>query len=326
MNDPKFVFFLPNTDYYQIPYFGLKNEKNTQVVDALLDSDNKIKRFFYLAHMSEKINRRIQLPFKKLWYSSYYKEAYDGSEYFFVFFDAQLRKCTKEYKEYLQRHYPGCHIILFLTDQISTFENLNKEETFDFADLILTYEKNDAKKYKITYYPDVYSKLPNSILESNYLNSDLIFVGYKKNRVDSIIGVYEKAEKAGLNNFFVVPDIDDNRRKISAERISYIDYLRHVNKCKCILEIEQNNATGYTLRTLEALAYNKKLLTNNKTLRKALFYDPNQIQVFDDINKIDMEWIKKSNGPFDDRVIEQFSTHKLIQFISGYFDNEQAKV
>lgn len=322
MNNSKFVFFLPNTDYYQISYYGLHQEKNAQIVDALIDSDNKVKRLFYLAHMSDKINRRIQLPFKKLWYSSYYKEVYDGSEYFFVFFDAQLRKCTKNYRDHLKHYYPGCHIILFLTDQISSFENFDKEEIFKFADLILTYENKDAERYGLTYYPDVYSKLSDSILKSDFNQSDLIFVGYKKNRLDSIVNVFDRAVDAGLKTFFVVPDIEDNIRGISTEKISYLDYLKYVKRSSCILEIEQNNATGYTLRTLEALAYNKKLLTNNKEIKMASFYNTDQIQVFDDVDHIDFNWIKKKYDHINNHAIDKFSTHRLIQFISRYFDNE----
>jgi hypothetical protein len=64
-------------------------------------------------------------------------------------------------------------------------------------------------------------------------------------------------------------------------------------KTNCILEVVQNNQAAVTLRTLEAIYYGKKLLTNNKNIKKYSFYNPKYIQVFSDVNEIDFDFVKK---------------------------------
>ena len=50
-----------------------------------------------------------------------------------------------------------------------------------------------------------------------------------------------------------------------------------------------------TLRTVEALCFKKKLLTNNSTIKDMPFYDPRFIQIFskDALDQIDMEFLKR---------------------------------
>ena len=92
MKRDRFVFFLPNEDYYKIPYYGLENEKNVEIIDALIDSNNKLKRAAYLFCSSTKVNRIMKIPGKKLWFPSFCRIQATDDRIFFVFFDAQLRK------------------------------------------------------------------------------------------------------------------------------------------------------------------------------------------------------------------------------------------
>ncbi|MCR5586441.1 MAG: hypothetical protein K6F77_02815 [Lachnospiraceae bacterium] len=313
----KFVFFLPNTDYYRIPYNDLNKEQNAEIVDALLDSSSMVIRMLYLFHMSDRINSIIRLPLKKIWFNLYYKKKYDGNNFFFVFFDAQLRKCTIEYREYLKKHYPGCHIILFLTDIVASFKSFDLEKIEQFSDLVLTYEAKDAATYGFKYYPDVYSKLASETLDSEYEECDLLFAGYKKNRMDLILDIYSEAKKNNVKCKFVVPDYQGDE-SIIKQRIQYIEYLKQLQKAKCILEIEQEGATGYTLRTLEALAYNKKLLTTNTNIVNASFYDEDFIQIIKNVSDIDFSWINMDKMKKTD--ISSYEPCKLVEFLKNEFN------
>jgi hypothetical protein len=71
-----------------------------------------------------------------------------------------------------------------------------------------------------------------------------------------------------------------------------MDENMHTN---CILEVVGDRYTGMTLRTVEALCFKKKLLTNNSTIEHMPFYDHRSIRIFknDDLGTIDPEFIKK---------------------------------
>ena len=76
-------------------------------------------------------------------------------------------------------------------------------------------------------------------------------------------------------------------------RISYLETISQAKATDCLLEILQKGQSGVTFRYYEAVCYNKKLLTNNVGVYNLPYYDSQYIQVFEDINDIDFEWIKK---------------------------------
>lgn len=52
--------------------------------------------------------------------------------------------------------------------------------------------------------------------------------------------------------------------------ISYQENLDNIRKSKCIVDVVQKGQIGLTLRPLESLFFKKKLLTNNKCIKKIL--------------------------------------------------------
>ena len=60
---------------------------------------------------------------------------------------------------------------------------------------------------------------------------------------------------------------------------------------ECVVEIVREGQTVFTLRTCEAVAFNKKLLTNNKNLKNMPFYDERYMYIFDDVDDIDMNFL-----------------------------------
>ena len=69
--------------------------------------------------------------------------------------------------------------------------------------------------------------------------------------------------------------IDDN-----ASGIPYTEYLGIIFNCECIIDIIINEQSGLSLRVMEALFFNKKLITNNKYIADMDFYNPNNIYIF----------------------------------------------
>lgn len=49
---------------------------------------------------------------------------------------------------------------------------------------------------------------------------------------------------------------------------------------------------GTSLRYMEAVCYNKKLLTNNDDVVTYPFYDPRYMKIFHTLTDIDLDWLK----------------------------------
>ena len=63
--------------------------------------------------------------------------------------------------------------------------------------------------------------------------------------------------------------------------LKYAIYIKRALSARAFLEILQPGQSGMTIRTLEALFLNRKLITNNNNARTLDIYHPNNIYVLD---------------------------------------------
>lgn len=255
-------------------------------------------RILFSAHHYEYFNWPKELPMKQLWYPLYYNTKQDKPLCFVFMMDW----CKSKYKplfKLLRERYIDCKLVLYLEDIISSRKGSFEFSILEEFDEIYTYDIGDAEQYQINYYPTFMSKLDLSIKQSDKTNC--CFWGIEKDRLMIINEIYDFLTSNGLLcNFLVTRSKDikalSNGIKTSKRERSYISYLQAIVNTDCIVEIMHSSAVGYTLRTLEALLYGKVLLTNNQSIVKAHFYNPEQIIVFDDPKCINIERLRKMIG------------------------------
>ena len=81
------------------------------------------------------------------------------------------------------------------------------------------------------------------------------------------------------------------------------------------MDVVKQGQSGITLRICEALLFNKKILTNNQSIREMPFYDSRFIKVFTDISDIDISFIK-DNAPVKYNIgSDYFSPQKIVQLL-----------
>lgn len=143
---------------------------------------------------------------------------------------------------------------------------------------ISTFDKGDAERYSQKLYSQFFRMEQNlSDEEEEY---DFYFIGFEKNRGALLRDLQEK-----LKNYRCWFKIIHN----VSECIPYAHNINNIKKARCIIEIVQEGQKGITLRPLEAIACNKKLLTNNKNIKQYDFYSPQNIFIIgeDGLNNID---------------------------------------
>jgi len=283
--DTVFLVFIPATDYYYLPYFQLYQYKNVYVRFSYINSNEFILKTF----------RKLSSNFL---YGHYSKIKYDSSKRYVAFFDGQYSVCSQGFKHYLLNKYPGCKIVFHLGDLLSTHKNIKINEIKGFSDMVVTYDHNDADNNNLVYHSDPYSLLPSEMLKTNKEKSQVIFYGLAKNRVKDILQVYDMLKANGMKCDFGIPDLSaedcESRPELAnATFIPYLEYLKRVKSTDCILEIIQGGSRGCTFRTWEAVAYNKRLITNNKSVKDEAFYNPQYIQVIDSFDTIDIDWLQQ---------------------------------
>lgn len=117
------------------------------------------------------------------------------------------------------------------------------------------------------------------------------------------MSLYEKCIAENIQTNFYLIDNPKNIRKhrlhnqkglcFDSRDVLYEEVISDVLSTNCILEFVAKGQKAQTARYYEAVCYNKKLLTNNPSVKDLQFYDPRYIQYFETIDDIDFAWIKK---------------------------------
>lgn len=151
---------------------------------------------------------------------------------------------------------------------------------------IYSFDPNDCKKYKLKFIPQFY--IPTIETDSNEISEnheyDLSFVGRAKKRLKEIEIFYKQISRTDLKPFFYIKKDKyfQNSRVIDLKKnfISLKDYAIIQKKSKVIVEFISKEQSGLSLRALEALFTNKKLITNNPLIGEYDFYFKENILIW----------------------------------------------
>lgn len=151
-----------------------------------------------------------------------------------------------------------------------------------------SFDYDDCKKYGFKYTGQLAFDKSIPEVECTNFGSDIFFIGIDKGRFKYLMLLEESLKKVGLNVDFRYVD---NRKAVRDKRYSvacsYADMIQFASKTKCMLEINQKEQFGLTLRAVEAILLGKKLITNNPEIVKYNFYDSSRIYVIGPKSDID---------------------------------------
>ena len=140
-----------------------------------------------------------------------------------------------------------------------------------------SFDEDDCKKYGMQLHDSFYNMHTHAKQEQ--IDTDFYFLGAAKDRGNAVINA--EKELADYKTLFVMPSS-------LPEYITYAENIRNIMRSRCIVEILQEQQHDMTLRPLEAIAFRKKLLTNNPSIIEYPFYNPQNIFVLgkDDIQQL----------------------------------------
>ena len=328
-----YIIFSYNWDYYKFCYQDLIELDNVDYRPKTLTQNyqpiclvthlNRFLYFLYRIHHSQKLNNIFNIPFKQIWFESYFQNLFKNDKPLcFIFFGRNITPDKYNYIDYLKKRHPTSKYVCFFQDLIATHTNLDIKRVKRTFDLILSYEKAECNKYNIIYHPTVYSKIS---LEKNpsIPQTDVYFMGAAKDRLKKIYSVFDFLISRNLKCEFYLTGVKPEDRRFEEglnyiKNMSYAQNLKHISKTKAILEIIQENSSGETLRTWESITNNKKFITNNKRILDSKYYRPQDIMLIDDptgdLSKIEVffdNFYKEPNFCYEN----EFSPMRLLGFI-----------
>ena len=301
--------------YFTICVEDLTRMEGVEVVSAPLYYASTPVRYLFALHNSQRYN----LPLKSLWYPFYFKNAFkENKPLCFVF----QRIPSLEYILFLKKKYPNAKFVKVSRDLLCTqpafFKKYSEAKCFD---IWMSFDEGDAEKYGMPHFAEIESKtsVPKA---DNYPLHDVFFAGKAKDRLPRLLEAYDILTKCGYKCFFYITGtgglVSDKDGVVYANRdMSYREMLYHTVNSRCVLEINQENAQGYTSRFLEAVIYGKKLITDNVYIKKSKFYNPKHIQVINYVSEINPSFIESDGDRIDYNYSNEFSPVLLIQQIEG---------
>lgn len=203
------------------------------------------------------------LPGANFWYGDW-KESLSEYKTVIVHADERIRTVPR----WIRKNFPNIRIIYWYWNPVNNRSLPSLTKTTDIE--LWSFDRNDCMKYGMQQNIQYYYTVRNLIqMKPEY---DLYFIGHDKGRKDEVKKVTETFKNLGLASRV---DLVGNGKQF----IPYSEVQKRIACSRAILEINQKGQSGYTLRALESLFFNKKLITTNDAICNEEFYRPENVFV-----------------------------------------------
>jgi hypothetical protein len=317
-------------DYYM--YQDLITSKKITPYPLKKPYKSKVVNFIRRVHQSRKINKLIKLPYKEIWYASLFKLIDQDT---CVMFDTgALSMVSLDFLKKIKSTGNNTKMVIIIADSLhGSSEHIPRAipNIFGFQwDAILSYDKNDCEEYGFQYLgATIYSKMNGIMPATN--QSDLYFVGRNKaGRNEAVMELYKRCQENDVKTNFDLVDEPQNLKKMHLENqkglnfhgkdLPYEKVISNILSTNCILEMVAKGQNVQTARYYETVCYNKKLLTNNPSIKELSFYNPKYMQYFENVEDIDFEWVKRRET-IDYHYNNEFSPNHILEKLEKLFDN-----
>jgi hypothetical protein len=240
-----------------------------------------------------RINRSIISSFLFLYYQN--KILKTRTHVYHVIFIIQGEGLVPAFLKWLRHKYKGTPMVCYLWDSV-----MNKpmiKENFPYFDRVITFDSDDAKRFRLDFVPLFFSPEFDIASTKTKINKfDLCFIGSLhtdraqliqnlKNNIPLLnffIYLYAPSRIIFyLRSFFLKEFFFKKLSDLHFNKLSHSQIMAVLKKSTAILDIHSANQSGLTMRTIEALALQKKIVTTNTNIKNYDFYLPENICVLD---------------------------------------------
>lgn len=295
------IYTVGDSDLAKAMWGGIEEHPDGHYIDGVFANAKNFKLKNKLVYWAKShkfsgiINALLQMIV--VGFYSLSKVNYDRDINYIILSDTRVVSYPREYFIYLAKKYNLRYVLVYLNPEVTATEDIKEFEKIAYK--VFSYSKSDCEKNGYERIYQIYSYTQDDFKDTNKnIENDVFYWGSANDRIDILVDCYEKFKLNNLNvNMGIMLDKDTfsetryNEEIVYNKKISYNDMLVYDSKANCILEVVNSRQDGITMRTMEAVALNKKLLTNNVRVKECPFYDDRYIKIFDTPDDIDTEWI-----------------------------------
>lgn len=255
-------------------------------------------------------------------------ERHRGKNYDYIL----IVKCDMTPTNILKRfrmEYPNAKLCLNLWDSVKNIPGVANK--FKYFDTLHSFDLDDCEKYtELKFRPLFFGDQFKKEVRHGDYKYDISFLGTAhSDRYAVIKQVQEIAKERGLKCYWFLylqskfiysfykctkrefRDVD--KGTFSFEKMPASDIAKVVDESKIILDIQHPKQTGLTMRTIEMIGMNKKLITTNQSIKNYDFFNPSNVAVIDRENvKIQEAFLNMSYSPLPKEVYEKYTLENWI--------------
>ena len=317
-------------------FFGYEKKISSALCDAGYEVDLYDERpsTSFWGKTCVRYNLYFYHPVIRRYYERIIKEN-RGKKYTYIFV-VKGEAVSENIVEMFRKAYPTAKFVLYLWDSVDNIPDCKRRiRKYDRA---LTFDPEDARTYGLVFRPLFYcrefAKPENTKKEYTF---DFAFVGTAHSDRPKIIKQLQRQcvqqdGKCYLNLylphvfiFYYHKLLNSAYRKIQKSDINFtsmssVEINAVYEQSCCILDIEHYKQHGLTIRTIEMIGLQKKLMTTNAAIKQYDFYRPTNICVIDRENPIlDIDFLKTPYEPLPKEIYEKYS---IDQWIRDVFETE----
>ena len=291
-------------------YALMEWEKNGVDTDITLKDCNRVLRAI------RRLWIKFHLPLQHVWYGDWTKRIADYD--MILIHGTWLAEDIPHWlRKKAQKENPDLKIIWWYWNHVVDADHPDRVSEEDCEKW--SFDQKDCQTYHMNYNTQYYFrsyKVPQDLPAP----SDIYYLGTEGGRLPFLMGLHRQFTAMDLKTDFNIFVTDPSKIQKGKEdcfitkKMDYQDNLRHIGACKAVLEILREGQSGQTLRPLECLFHQRKLITNDRSIDGMIYYHPDNIFILekDDIETLPA-FLEKPFVPIPEHVVNIYESQSWLE-------------
>jgi hypothetical protein len=231
---------------------------------------------------------------------------------------------SKECHLEIQKH--TLKYIAYLYDSVK--RNPVEHLLSEIFDEIYSFDKEDIAQYgfkETTNYNYVDTSL---YLTKNSIKNKVVYIASFDKRMAKLHGFSEQLKRLNISYCFIIAGkkaMVYNLKKLFSKKLQSLEFSRKsINQKELhqlylesdvIIDLVRDNQTGLSFRVFEAMAFEKKIITNNQNIKNYNFYNPKNILVIGDHFEFEKSFFETPYEAIPSDIFKQYTLDSWVETI-----------
>lgn len=188
-----------------------------------------------------------------------------------------------------------------------------------FFDKIYSFDEYDVKKYHLKKTCNYIYMEKQELKHIENPEYHLFYLATLDNRINLLLKIASCLAQLKITFKFIIVDKKNTKIpliEVRKKRINQEDLSKFYNNTNTILDLVRDKQTGLSFRIFEAMAYQKKIITSNASIKDYDFYNPTNILILDENNlTIDPDFFLTPFIPIPNEIYEKYTLDSWVNTI-----------